>query len=102
MYVRAVPAMMEAGADHAKFLWVNDAVDVATILRTELDVAGLGEPDRSQVPNMAAAGALLDAAQKQGLSRSGSTIATWRAPGGYSTKLQFAVGSRSDAAPFAR
>jgi SAM-dependent methyltransferase len=58
MYVRAVPAVIEAVAeDQPKFLWANDAVDVAALLRAEFSVVGLGEPDQRQVPNMADAGA---------------------------------------------
>jgi SAM-dependent methyltransferase len=58
MYVRAVPAVIEAVADdQPKFLWANDAVDVAALLRAEFSVTGVGEPDRSQVPNMADVGA---------------------------------------------
>jgi SAM-dependent methyltransferase len=56
MYTRAVPALIETD-EQRKFLWANDAVDVAALLRTDFSVAGLGEPDRRQVPNMAAAGA---------------------------------------------
>ena len=58
MYVRAVPAVVEAAADdQPTFLWANDAVDVAALLRGEFSVVGAGEPDRNQVPNMADVGA---------------------------------------------
>jgi len=58
MYVRAVPAVVEAAADdQPKFLWANDAVDVAALLRGAFSVVGAGEPDRNQVPNMADVGA---------------------------------------------
>jgi SAM-dependent methyltransferase len=57
MNKRAVPAVQESAGDRPKFVWANDAIDVAVLLRTELDVVGLGEPDRRQVPNMANAGA---------------------------------------------
>ena len=58
MYVRAVPAVVEAVADdNPQFLWANDAVDVAALLRAEFSVVALGEPDRSQVPNVADVGA---------------------------------------------
>jgi SAM-dependent methyltransferase len=58
MHVRAVPAVVEGLADdQPKFLWANDAVDVAALLRAEFSVLSLGEPDKSRVPNVADVGA---------------------------------------------
>ena len=58
MNKRAVPAVQDAVVQgNTAFRWVHDGIDVAALLRNELNIDVEGVPDRGRTPNMADAGA---------------------------------------------
>jgi ubiquinone/menaquinone biosynthesis C-methylase UbiE len=55
---RAIPAVVENQQTESKhFIWANDEIDVAALLRAVFHVEAEGEPDKSRAPNMGDVGA---------------------------------------------